>query len=220
MGASACAGAGAFAGTGTGAGDAASVTGATVMCAGCAVICVEGDGVDDGHAVTAISGARVGCAIVFTAWGGVHPVATPFAGENEGGIDGADVGGGETIARVGAAGGAVGTGGAGMGVVARRERRPSRAGGCSCNRAGPAASIGFARQGLDWWERQQGRNARMVGFSTHYNVSIEGDRTARSMNALARLLTYILPAPVMLLALNKQSSGVGVRPRRARRIPR
>jgi hypothetical protein len=74
-------------------------------------------------------------------------------------------------------------------------------------------SIGFVRQGLDWWERQQGRNARMVGFSTHYNVSIEGERTARSMNALARLLTYILPAPVMLLALNRQSSGVGVRPR-------
>jgi hypothetical protein len=53
----------------------------------------------------------------------------------------------------------------------------------------------------------------MVGFSTHYNVSIEGRRTARSLDALAKLLTYILPAPVMLLALNKESSGVGVRPR-------
>ena len=74
-------------------------------------------------------------------------------------------------------------------------------------------SIGCVRQGLDGWERRHGRTTRMVGFSTHYNVSIEGRRTARSLDALAKLLTYILPAPVMLLALNKESSGVGVRPR-------
>jgi hypothetical protein len=30
---------------------------------------------------------------------------------------------------------------------------------------------------------------------------------------LARLLTYVLPAPVMLLATNRESTGVGVRPR-------
>ena len=74
-------------------------------------------------------------------------------------------------------------------------------------------SIGFVRQGLDWWERQSGRTAQMAGFSTHYNVSIEGRRPARAMDALARLLVDILPAPVMLLALNRRSSGVGVRPR-------
>jgi hypothetical protein len=74
-------------------------------------------------------------------------------------------------------------------------------------------SIGVVRAGLDDWERRNGRTVRMVGFSTHYNVSIEGRRTARSLDALARLLTFILPAPVMLLALNKESSGVGVRPR-------
>lgn len=74
-------------------------------------------------------------------------------------------------------------------------------------------SIGFVRQGLDWWEQRTGRSARMVGFSTHYNVSLEGDRSARSRDALARLLTYLLPAPVMLLALNRRSTGVGVRPR-------
>src|SRR5439155_24382790 len=60
-------------------------------------------------------------------------------------------------------------------------------------------SIGIVRQGLDDWERQHGRATRMVGFSTHYNVSIEGRRTARWMDRLAKLLTYILPAPVMLL---------------------
>ncbi len=34
-----------------------------------------------------------------------------------------------------------------------------------------------------------------------------------TLNALARLLTYVLPAPVMLLATNRESTGVGVRPR-------
>jgi hypothetical protein len=43
-----------------------------------------------------------------------------------------------------------------------------------------------------------------------------GRRGAASLDRLARLLTYILPAPVMLLALNRQSTGVGVRPRRGR----
>ena len=77
-------------------------------------------------------------------------------------------------------------------------------------------SIGFVRGELDAWERRSGRRARLVGFSTHYNVSIDGDshiaRPAR-LDALARLLTYVLPAPVMLLATNRESTGVGVRPR-------
>ena len=38
----------------------------------------------------------------------------------------------------------------------------------------------------------------------------------RSIEKLALLLTYILPAPVMLLATNRQSTGVGVRPRKDR----
>ena len=76
-------------------------------------------------------------------------------------------------------------------------------------------SIGFVREGLDQWERRTRRSAKLVGFSTHYNVSVEGSRNrgARWLNALSRLLTYILPAPVMLLALNRRSTGVGVRPR-------
>jgi hypothetical protein len=86
-------------------------------------------------------------------------------------------------------------------------------------------SICFIRGELDAWEQRTGRRARLAGFSTHYNVSIDpppGDggpsrprrsAEARRRDALARLLTYVLPAPVMLLATNRESTGVGVRPR-------
>jgi hypothetical protein len=56
-----------------------------------------------------------------------------------------------------------------------------------------------------------------VGFSAHYNVSFDalarrrGKR--RTIEQLALLLTHILPVPVMLLATNRRSTGVGVRPR-------
>ena len=77
-------------------------------------------------------------------------------------------------------------------------------------------SIGYVRRELDDWERRSGRRARLAGFSTHYNVSIDSDsalgRPSR-LDALARLLTYVLPVPVMLLATNRGSTGVGVRPR-------
>jgi hypothetical protein len=72
----------------------------------------------------------------------------------------------------------------------------------------------FIRGELDAWEERTGRRARLVGFSTHYNVSIDAHRASPSkLDALARLLTYVLPAPVMLLATNRESTGVGVRPR-------
>ena len=77
-------------------------------------------------------------------------------------------------------------------------------------------SICFVRGELDAWEQRTGRRARLVGFSTHYNVSIDSHSHGASLsrlNALARLLTYVLPAPVMLLATNRESTGVGVRPR-------
>jgi hypothetical protein len=76
-------------------------------------------------------------------------------------------------------------------------------------------SIDYVRSSLNAWERRNGHSVRLVGFSTHYNVSIEGSRRwgAHGLDALARLLTHILPAPVMLLALNRRSTGVGVRPR-------
>jgi hypothetical protein len=77
-------------------------------------------------------------------------------------------------------------------------------------------SICFVRGELDAWEQRSGRRARLVGFSTHYNVSIDSESHVShpsKLNALARLLTYVLPAPVMLLATNRESTGVGVRPR-------
>ncbi len=77
-------------------------------------------------------------------------------------------------------------------------------------------SIGFIRGELDAWESRTGKQVRLEGFSTHYNVSIEThqrDGSGRRLDALAKLLTYILPAPVMLLATNRASTGVGVRPR-------
>jgi hypothetical protein len=76
-------------------------------------------------------------------------------------------------------------------------------------------SICFIRGELDEWDRKNGHVTRLVGFSTHYNISIEGSRGSRaqSLDALSRLLTYVLPPPVMLLALNCRSTGVGVRPR-------
>jgi len=78
-------------------------------------------------------------------------------------------------------------------------------------------SILFLRRELDAWQEQEGRDVRLVGFSTHYNVSFAPPADARTTNRtveqLALLLTYILPAPVMLLAANRQSTGIGVRPR-------
>src|SRR5687768_14380812 len=87
--------------------------------------------------------------------------------------------------------------------------------GCAA-RAGRSLweSLRFVRTELDAWERRSGRSARLVGFSTHYNVSFETpraqQRNGRTVQQLALLLSYILPAPVMLLATNRKSTGVGV----------
>jgi len=77
-------------------------------------------------------------------------------------------------------------------------------------------AIGHVRLALDRWEQRTGRDARLVGFSTHYNVSFErpeGGLPEQTVGRLALLLTHLLPAPVMLLAANRESSGIGVRPR-------
>jgi len=76
-------------------------------------------------------------------------------------------------------------------------------------------SICLVRSELDGWESRTGHSARLTGFSTHYNVSIDAESRvdSRSLDALGRLLTYIVAPPVMVLALNRQSTGVGVRPR-------
>ena len=97
--------------------------------------------------------------------------------------------------------------------------------GCAA-RAGRSLweSILFLRGELDAWGARNGREARLAGFSTHYNTSFEPtprragspgpDR--RTVERLAWLLVHLLPAPVMLLATNRRSTGVGVRPRAGR----
>ncbi len=90
--------------------------------------------------------------------------------------------------------------------------------GCAA-RAGRSLweSIRFLRGELDAWQTRDGRTVQLSGFSTHYNVSFNvppqerGDH--RTVEQLALLLTHILPFPVMLLAANRRSTGIGVRPR-------
>jgi hypothetical protein len=78
-------------------------------------------------------------------------------------------------------------------------------------------SIRFIREELDAWEQRTGRAARLAGFSAHYNVSVDwASHDARRLDSLAKLLTYVLPPPMMLLATNRLSNGIGVRPRPSR----
>jgi len=90
--------------------------------------------------------------------------------------------------------------------------------GCAA-RAGRSLweNILYLRTELDEWEKRHGHDVELSGFSTHYNVSFntqDRDRAPHcSVGKLALLLTYILPTPVMLLAANRRSTGIGVRPR-------
>jgi hypothetical protein len=72
--------------------------------------------------------------------------------------------------------------------------------------------IEFVRKELDAWETEHSSSVRLEGFSTHYNISVP---VRRGVNVwgLARVLTYLLHPGVMLLAANRLSTGVGVRPR-------
>ncbi len=78
-------------------------------------------------------------------------------------------------------------------------------------------SILYLRGELDDWELRTGHRVQLVGFSAHYNISFELPREkqgrSRTVQKLALLLSYILPVPVMMLATNRRSTGVGVRPR-------
>src|SRR6266581_2416846 len=78
--------------------------------------------------------------------------------------------------------------------------------------------IRYLRVELDHWGKRHKRPCRLQGFSTHYNLSFPNTRRSKLRNAtkLAYLLAHILPVPVILLATNRQSSAVGVRPRRNR----
>src|SRR5438270_4937879 len=78
--------------------------------------------------------------------------------------------------------------------------------------------IRYLRVELDHWAKRHRCQCCLQGFSAHYNFSFPNARKSRLRNAnkLAYLLAHILPAPVILLAANRQSSAVGVRPRRTR----
>jgi hypothetical protein len=75
--------------------------------------------------------------------------------------------------------------------------------------------IRYLRVELDHWARRHRCQCRLQGFSAHYNLSFPNVRRSRLRNStkLAYLLAHILPVPVILLATNRQSSAVGVRPR-------
>jgi len=80
--------------------------------------------------------------------------------------------------------------------------------------------IGFVRDHLTAWGKREGHTVRLKAYSSHYNISYEipKEQQSRTRNEklLALLLAYILPVPVMLVASNRRSTGVGVRPRGSR----
>ena len=75
--------------------------------------------------------------------------------------------------------------------------------------------IRYLRRELDHWAKRHKCHCTLQGFSAHYNFSFPTARKSKLRNAtnLAYLLAHILPVPVVLLAANRQSSAVGVRPR-------
>ncbi|MDP9360080.1 MAG: hypothetical protein M3P29_01375 [Acidobacteriota bacterium] len=80
--------------------------------------------------------------------------------------------------------------------------------------------MAFVRDQLTKWEKANGHTVRLKAYSAHYNISYEIPKREqsekRNEKALALLLAYILPVPVMLVASNRRSTGVGVRPRGSR----
>jgi hypothetical protein len=77
--------------------------------------------------------------------------------------------------------------------------------------------IGFVRDQLTRWGKENGHTVRLKAYSSHYNISYEIPRSqqtkTRNEKALALLLAYLLPVPVMVAGANRRSTGVGVRPR-------
>src|ERR1700730_14765114 len=80
--------------------------------------------------------------------------------------------------------------------------------------------ISFVRDQLTQWEKRNSHTVRLKAYSSHYNISYEMPRwrqsKTRNERALALLLAYILPVPLMLVAGNRRSTGIGVRPRGGR----
>jgi len=75
--------------------------------------------------------------------------------------------------------------------------------------------IRYLRRELDHWAKRHKWQCTLQGFSAHYNFSFPTARKSKLRNAtkLAYLLAHVLPVPVILLATNRLSSAVGVRPR-------
>ncbi len=80
--------------------------------------------------------------------------------------------------------------------------------------------IAFVREQLTRWGEETGHSIRLKAYSAHYNISYEipewEQTLKRNEKALALLLAYILPVPVMVAGANRRSTGVGVRPRGSR----
>jgi hypothetical protein len=78
--------------------------------------------------------------------------------------------------------------------------------------------IAFVREQLNAWETRRGQEIRLRGFSAHYNFSLAPAASAAGprLRRLARLLCYVLPIPVLLLAANRRSTAIGARPRPGR----
>lgn len=80
--------------------------------------------------------------------------------------------------------------------------------------------IGFVRDQLDAWEKKSGKRVRLQAFSCHVNIAFELSRAERgrhrTIQKLALLLAYLLPAPLIIAGANRRSTGIGVRPRRDR----
>ena len=76
--------------------------------------------------------------------------------------------------------------------------------------------ICLVRSKLDEWCEREGREAKLVGFSAHYNVSLPELANGARIHAIGRTLTDMLPFPIMLFATNRRSTGVGFRPRPGR----
>ncbi|MBV9497515.1 MAG: hypothetical protein JOZ54_24985 [Acidobacteria bacterium] len=77
--------------------------------------------------------------------------------------------------------------------------------------------IGFVREQLTRWGKENGHTVRLKAYSSHYNISYEipesEQNRRRNIKKLALLLAYLLPVPAMLVAANRRSTGIGVRPR-------
>jgi hypothetical protein len=80
--------------------------------------------------------------------------------------------------------------------------------------------IQFVRDQLTNWEKKNGHSVRLKAYSSHYNITYELPKSkqtkSRNEKKLAWLLSHILPIPMMLVAANRRSTGIGVRPRGGR----